>query len=475
MSRFRDRGAMPSPHQQGSSFRDPAGTVVVVEDHVYRIIHAEALDEWRSFSESALFRELQKARLIVPSYPATKVPPALNQHLQSETIIEHERIPVISYPYEWSYEMLRQAALLHLEIMERCLGHDFILKDASSFNIQFVGPDPIFIDVLSFVRWRRGEPWNAYNQFCKMFLYPLLLHAYKQVPFQSWIRSELEGLDPKQLSHLMSFRDTFRSGVLTHVHMQAWMQKRFSNSSRSTRAAVRSSGFSKTAIQNNVRGLHRLLSGLPAPKEKSHWSHYDTIHQYSDSALAQKEVFVESTLATRSDWRLIWDLGCNTGQFSQLAAKHADYVIAMDSDHCSVDSLYERVRKEKIQNVLPLVVNLANPSPDQGWAGQERRDLWSRGRPDVILCLALTHHVVLSSNIPLQAFVGWLGSATANLIIEFVDKKDPMAERLLLNKDDTYRDYNQNNFEACLKEHFLLEKQQTGATRTLYYASHRKA
>ena len=475
MSRFRDPGAKPSPNSQGSSFRDPAGNVVLVEDHVYRIIHAEALDEWRNFSESALFRKLQEDRLLIPSYSATEVPPELSQYLQNGTVIEHERIPVISYPYEWSYEMLRQAALLHLEIMERCLDHDYILKDASSFNIQFVGPDPIFIDVLSFARWRPGESWSAYNQFCKMFLYPLLLHAYKQVPFHSWIRSELEGLDPKQVSHLMSFRDTFRSGVLTHVRMQAWMQKRFDNSSRSTRAAVRSSGFSKTAIRNNVRGLHRLLSGLPAPKEKSHWSRYGTTHQYSDSALAQKEAFVESTLATRNEWRLVWDLGCNTGQFSQLAAKHAGYVIAMDSDHCSVDLLYERVRKEKIQNLLPLVVNLANPSPDQGWAGQERHELWSRGRPDMILCLALTHHVVLSSNIPLQAFVGWLGAAGANLIIEFVDKKDPMAERLLLNKDDTYRDYSQKNFEAYLKEHFLLEKQQTGATRTLYYATLRHA
>ena len=265
----------PWPHRQGSSFRDPAGNVFVVEDRVYRIIHPGALDEWRSFSESLLFRELQKDRLLVPSYPATEVPTDLSQQAQSGTVIEHERIPVISYPYEWSYEMLRQAALLHLETMERCLDYDFILKDASSFNIQFVGPDPIFIDVLSFVRWRRGEPWSGYNQFCKMFLYPLLLHAYKGVPFQSWIRSELEGLDPTQVSHLMSFRDTFRSGVLTHVHLQAWMQRRFRNSSRSTRTALRSSGFSKNAIRNNVRGLRRLLSNLRGPKEKSDYRDYN--------------------------------------------------------------------------------------------------------------------------------------------------------------------------------------------------------
>ena len=209
-----------------SSFRDPGGAIFRKDGRVYRAIYHRSLKDWSDFSASPLFHQLQQERLLIPTHSVdmdSRFPPDITSAWAA--IVEHERIPFVSYPYEWSFGMLRDAALLQLDILERCLSHDLILKDSSSFNVQFIGSDPTFIDVLSFSRLEPGEPWIGYNQFCKMFLFPLMLQSYKQIPFQSWLRSELEGLDALTFSRLMSVRDLVRRGVFTHVCLQAWLQK----------------------------------------------------------------------------------------------------------------------------------------------------------------------------------------------------------------------------------------------------------
>jgi len=388
-------------------------------------------------------------------------------------VVEHERVPFVSYPYEWSFETLKDAALLHLDLLERCLPYNFILKDATPFNVQFIGRDPIFIDVLSFTRFRPGEPWAGYNQFCRLFLYPLMLYAYKQVPFQSWLRSELEGLDPAAFSRLLSARDLLRPGVFTHVALHAWLQRRMAPARTSVRRQIRSAGFSKDAIAANVRGLRRLLRRLRPREHKSVWADYARTCSYSDAATRQKEEFVRRAAAAERRC-LVWDLGCNIGRFSRQAAEHADTVVAMDADPVSVDLLYRSLKKEgEPRNILPLVMNLANPSPDQGWRGLERRSLVARGKPDLVLCLALVHHMAISANVPVESLLSWLSELRTSLVIEFVGKEDPMVQQLLLNKDDTYDDYNRSFFESCLNKFFQVQSRQElpGGTRVLYYAT----
>jgi len=461
---------MTKPGGVSGSFRDPGGFVIERDSRIFRVITRHSLDDWNAFSASELFRELARDRLLISTRPAE--PASLPERLEpGAQLVEHDRIPFVSYPYEWSFAMLKDAALLTLELLERALARDFVLKDATPYNVQFVGSRPVFIDVLSFARYREGEPWAGYNQFCKMFLYPLMLQAYKRIPFQSWLRSELEGLEPLTFSRLLSLRDRLRPGVLAHVQMHAWLQERLAADPTSVRGQIRQAGLPKQAIVKNVRGLRRLVERLQAAEEKTVWAEYEHSCSYSDAARQQKEEFVREVVVAQRP-QLVWDLGANIGRFSRIAAERAGYVVAMDADAASIDLFYRQLRKEGGEKTLPLVMNLANPSPDQGWQARERRSPLARGRPDLILALALIHHARISANIPVESFLAWLARMESALVIEFVAKEDARVRQLLLNKDDSYDDYTRAGFEACLARHFRLERSQAldGGTRFLYFA-----
>lgn len=457
----------------GGSFRDPGGFIFLFDGKIFRGITRHSLQDWQFFSATPLFQELQRECLLIPTHEVeSSIGLPLNVVANCSVVVEHERIPFVSYPYEWSFQMLKDAALLHLDVLEKCLPHDLILKDSSAYNVQFIGTQPIFIDVLSFAKLDSGDPWIGYNQFCKLFLYPLMLQAYKQVPFQNWLRSELEGLDPVTFSHLMSTRDLLRPGVFTHVYLQAWMQKRMAAARYSVRSKIKSAGLPKSVIANNISGLRRIIGKLRMREEDSAWVDYTRTHSYSDARMAQKEGFVRQVVSSRRH-QLVWDLGCNIGNFSRIASEHADYVVAMDADHMSIEQLYRDLKKEGRRNILPLAMNLANLSPDQGWAGRERQSLPARGKPDLTLCLALVHHMAISANVPVSSFIAWLAGLGTSLVIEFVSKDDPMVQRLLLNKDDTYDDYTRPAFESCLSKFFRVERSLVlaGGTRYLYYST----
>ncbi len=461
---------MTRPGGVSGSFRDPGGFVFERDGRIFRVITRHSLDDWNAFAASELRRGLERNRLLIGTRPAdaASLPEDLEPGAQ---LVEHERVPFVSYPYEWSFAMLQDAALLTLELVEGALAQDFILKDATPYNVQFIGSRPVFIDVLSFARYREGEPWAGYNQFCKMFLYPLMLQAYKRVPFQSWLRSELEGLDALTFSRLLGLRDRLRSGVLTHVQMHAWLQQRLAADPTSVRRQIRQAGLPKQAIVKNVRGLRRLVERLRAAEEKTVWVEYEHTCSYSDAARKQKEEFVREAVAAQQP-RLVWDLGANVGRFSRIAAERAGYVVAMDADATSIDLLYRQLQKDGGEKTLPLAMNVANPSPDQGWQGRERHSLLARGNPDLVLALALIHHVRISANIPVESFLAWLAATQSPLVIEFVSKEDARVKQLLLNKDDTYDDYDRAAFEACLARWFRLERSQglEGGTRFLYFA-----
>lgn len=462
----------PELQRDRGSFRDPDGYIVRRGDQVFRVVLPSAAARWRQFAASGLAAELQSAGLLVRTSEVAAEPLASELNLPDGAIVlEHEPIPFISYPYEWTFDMLRGAALLHLEIVERSLKHGWILKDATPYNVQFAGVKPLFIDVLSFSQLQPGEPWAGYNQFCRMMLYPLMLEAYKQIPFQPWLRSELEGIDPVLCSRVFRGRDRLRPGVLSHVIAQAYLQRRYAAANFSVRQQIKSAGMTPEMILRNVQRLRKLILSLRASEEDTTWSGYSRAH-YANDALAAKEAFVSESIAGRC-FQMMWDLGCNDGRFSRIVAGSSQYVVAMDADPGSINRLYSDLGKESRDNVLPLLINLANPSPAQGWAGTERAALVDRGKPDLVLALALVHHMVISANVPLTAVMEWLGGLTPELIIEFISKDDAMVQRLLLNKDDTYRDYNRESFEQYLQRWFRISSRSElpGGTRTLYHAA----
>jgi hypothetical protein len=453
------------------SFRDPDGYIVRQGDRIFRIVLPAAAERWRQFASSGLAAELQSAGLLVPTQELT--PESLASDLPAGSIVlEHERIPFISYPYEWTFGMLRDAALLQLEILDRALRHNWILKDATAYNVQFRGVTPLFIDVLSFAPIEPGEVWAGYNQFCRMMLYPLMLEAYKGIPFQPWLRSELEGIDPVIFSRMFRGLEHRRRGVLSHVKAQAYLQQKFASADHSVRQQIKVAGMTPQMIARNVQRLRKLLLSLRLPRRNmtTTWSDYSRAH-YSEDALSRKEAFVRQSVSGRN-FRLAWDLGCNDGRFSRIISESAQTVVAMDSDAGSIDRLYAELRREQRSNLLPLLMNLANPSPAQGWASTERASLAGRGKPEFTLALALMHHLVISANVPPAALLEWLAENTRELVIEFISKEDVMVKRLLLNKDDTYADYRRESFERCLEDMFDVRSRAElpGGTRFLYHA-----
>ena len=388
-----------------------------------------------------------------------------------EAVLEHERLPFVSYPYEWPFGMLKDAALLQLELLTAALEEDMVLKDATSYNVQWIGSRPIFIDVPSFVALEEGQPWAGYRQFCELCLYPLLLTAYKDVAYHPWLRGRIDGILSEEIGRLLSFRDLFRPGVLMHVKLQAAMQARHADDEKDLRKELKSAGFHKELIQVNARRLSKLVRGLAWGRSRSAWSGYASDNSYDEADRARKVEFVHRATVDRHR-RLVWDLGCNTGDYSRVAARDADYVLSMDGDHVAVEALYQDLKAEGSERILPLVVDLADPSPGLGWGGVERKPLLERGRPDLVLALALIHHLAIAANVPLTQIVDSFAAYGADLVVEFVTKDDPMVKKLLRNKADIYEDYELNVFERTLARSFdvLAREELKDGLRVLYFA-----
>ena len=379
-------------------------------------------------------------------------------------------MPVVSYPYEWPFGMLKDAALLELDLLLAALDEGLVLKDASPYNVQWRGARPVFVDVGSFERLREGEPWAGYRQFCTLVLYPLQLQAYKGVPFQPWLRGALEGIEPSEMRALLGFRDRFRRGVLTNVVLHARLEGRYAD--RDVKSDLKKAGFHAELIRANARKLRKLVQRLEWEPGRTAWSDYGEANPYDDADAAAKEAFVREAAGTRRR-RLLWDLGANDGRYTRIAAREADYTVAVDADTAVVEALYRTLRTEGSRTILPLVGNVADPSPGLGWRGAERSPLAERARPDLTLCLALDHHVALSSNVPVRSFLDWLAELETEVVVEFPTRDDPMVQRLLSRKGPgTNPEYDTEVFERALDERWRVERREVlpSGTRILYRA-----
>jgi hypothetical protein len=388
------------------------------------------------------------------------------------TALRHERLPFISYPYEWTFSMLRDAALLQLRVTREALAAGLALKDATPYNVQWRGAAPVFIDVGSFERARAGEPWLGYRQFCMLFLYPLLLESYRGIPFQPWLRGSLEGIHPTEARSLLRGGDTFRGGVFKHVALHAKLERSHADSTKDVRKELRDAGFAKELIEANLKGLEKLVRGLRAPSGPTEWSEYASTCSYSDEDTKAKEDFVRGAVH-RTRRALVWDLGANDGRYSRIAAEAADYTVALDVDHGIVDRLYRALQSEGSRTILPLVGDIADPSPGLGWRGRERLTLAERGSPDFVLALALVHHLIIGRTIPMRQLVDWLADLGSELVVEFPDRDDVMVKRLLSRKrEGSHPDYTRIDFEHALGSRFdvLGSVELPSGTRMLYHA-----
>lgn len=463
---------MPAAIQKvNSSFRDPGSQVFQSEDGVYRLIRKEAVSDYKALMESGLYQKLVAARLLVPHEDVT-VECASMKESPDDIVIRPRTVPFISYPFEWNFSALKAAALNTLKIQKLCLDHGMTLQDATAFNIQYLDGHWVMIDTGSFQRMPVLRPWGAYRQFCQHFLAPLLLMAYGDTKLLSLFARNLDGIPLDIAAKLLPLKVRLRPAVYMHIVMHSrYMARDFST----TATEVQARPVSRASAYGLIDQLAGMIGALNIRKTETVWTEYETSHTYQPQEFSDKEAFIASSFARmKTDAPLsIWDLGANTGHFSRLMANIAppdSSIVAFEYDDMTVEAGYIASRSCDRNRPLHLWMDLLNPTPDCGWAQQEWKGLIERGPADMVLVLALVHHLCLSGNISFSQLASFLSRIAGHMIIEFVPKDDPQSRRLLKTRKDIYQDYHQVAFESAMAQHFVvLETKTVSSTgRTLY-------
>lgn len=454
---------MKSNYQVEASFRDPSGFMFVHEGVLYRQVNELYRQNYDMLMSSGLYHALTTQGMMVPHEEVADL--SLAQTAEVYKILRPQVIDFISYPYEWCFSQLKDAALLTLHIQRLALEHGMSLKDASNYNIQFFEGRPVFIDTLSFERYAEGKPWIAYRQFCEHFLSPLLMMQYVDPRLNRILSSYVDGIPLEIVSNLLPFKTKLNLRLLTHVHLHAKSKRHFSDK-KVEKKDMRFGRRSMLGFLDTLQGTVKAISWQP---EKTEWGEYYSDTNYSQVAHShKKELVARFFQISRPD--MVWDIGANDGTFSRIASNQGIFTIASDYDPASVEKNYRKVRAEKEVSILPLILDITNPSPNIGWDGTERKSFFSRGPCDTLMALALVHHLAISNNIPLERIARFFGRLCRHLIIEWVPKEDSMVQRLLWNREDIFKKYSQTEFESAFGKYFKVVEAEVikESMRTLY-------
>lgn len=461
-------GSGPEPVRYDSgSFRDPHSRVWRDGNRVLRGLNEAAAADFVALSATKFFRGACKAGDLVSSEPVEAVAPDGSDWA---LVLEHSAIDVISYAHEWSFSMLQDAASLTLKLVRAAIDEDMTSKDATPYNIQFVGAKPTFIDIASFEPYRAGEPWWGYRQFCQMFLYPLMFTAYKDLPHQPWMRGSVDGITPEQARRVLQGRRHAGKGLIPHVWLHAKADRRFSGGSAGTIDDLKRAGYNQKIYVGLVDRLRKLVDNLSWNRSDSAWAEYSKRSHYPSNDLLSKADFVREVVAQHHRSH-VWDIGANDGMFSRIAVENADVVLAMDADALVVDRLYRTLRGDGTDGIVPLVVNFADPTPGIGWRGMERPALTERSKPELVLALAVMHHLALTHNVPTAVILDFFFELNAEVVLEVPAESDRMVKELKSHKrTGTHDGYTLSVIEAQINERFDVRQrlELTGGTRVLF-------
>jgi hypothetical protein len=421
------------------SFRDPNGFLFTRGKGLFRQINCIYRENYDLLMKSGLYDDLVKASLLV-KHEEAKQPPADPE--TAYKVIQPERVAFISFPYEWCFSQYQDAALCTLQIMKHALDKDMILKDASAYNIQFHHGRPVLIDTLSFEKYQEGLPWVAYRQFCQHFLAPLALMALTDIRLSQLMRIYIDGIPLDMASTLLPGKSKLNIGMQAHIHLHAVAQER---------------KMSKMALTGLISSLESTVKGLTWKPKGTEWADYYSGTNYTDSAFILKKKLVEELILSAKP-ETVWDLGANTGVFSRVASSKGIPTVSFDIDPAAVEINYLESRESGEDYILPLILDLTNPSPAIGWANEERASFSQRARAELILALALVHHMAISNNVPLTSLADTFSRLAPKLIIEFVPKEDSQVQRLLVSREDIFPEYHQEGFEGAFKTCYRILK-----------------
>ncbi len=432
------------------SFRDPSGFLFFKEGTLYRQINLEYKENYDYFINSGLYSELSGSGLLISHQEADI------SHRKSDNaykVIKPEPVSFISYPYEWCFSQLKDAALTTLKIQKKALEHGMILKDASAYNIQFKNSKPIFVDTLSLEKYDEKQPWVAYRQFCQHFLAPLALMNYTDIRLNQLFRIFIDGIPLDLTSSLLPLRTRLIPSLFLHIYLHARSQRYFADKPLNKTAHK----INRLSLQALVESLESAVKKLTYKSQHTEWADYYKDTNYSSEALEhKKDLVVEFVDMIKPE--LIWDLGANVGLFSRIVADQAKQIVSFDIDPNAVEENYLTCIQKGTTNILPLLLDFTNPSPGIGWKNQERASIFERGPADVALALAVIHHLAISNNLPFNKIADFFNAICDFLIIEFIPKSDSQVQRLLSSREDIFTDYTQQAFENEFKKYFTFQK-----------------
>lgn len=446
-----------------TSFRDPSGFVFSKKNKIFRQVNLCYKDNYDFFIRSGLYKKLTEKRLLIPHKEnSIKI---LNSNIAYK-LINPEVVSFISYPYEWCFSQLKEAALTTLKIQKIALDYNMSLKDASAYNIQFSRGSPILIDTLSFEKYIEGEPWIAYRQFCQHFISPLALMSYKDVCLNQLLKTFLDGIPLRITSSNLPIKTYFNFSLLTHIHLHAKGQVYFQGK---TKRVINKYRIDKISIINLIDNLISTIGHLKLRSKQTIWSnYYENIH-YSQIALSHKSEIVKGFLKKVKPERVI-DVGANTGFFTRIAAKSSSQVISIDNDPLAVEKNYLECKDKKESKILPLVIDITNPTPALGFANKERMSFLERGSSDMLMVLAIVHHLTIGNNLPFSLLASYFSKLTKWVIIEFIPKNDKKIQEMINIRKDIFSNYTEKSFEEAFLKYFKIESKVLikDSLRTIY-------
>jgi len=435
-------------NREFSSFRDPSGIVFDDDGVIYRQINNTYKPHYDFLMNSGLYESLAKKNLIIKHATVDKDGIDGDKYL----VIHPEKIPFISYPYEWPFAAYKDAALAVLRIQETALTYGMTLKDASAYNMQFLNGSPVLIDTLSFEIYQEKRPWEAYGQFCRHFLAPLLLMAHVDIRLCRLMQNYIDGIPLDMTDNILKHRGGFSAWQHITLHGKSIAKYENLDFERKNKSNIK---INKSLQLAMVQSLSRAIAKLKPKNDKSEWGDYYNSNNYTESSSGHKEYLVKQYLQNIGPVSMTWDFGANDGKFSRYALQNSGYVIAYDVDPVALNRNYLMAKKAK-EKMLPLFMDITSPSPSIGFANKERFSIEQRQKPDVIIMLALIHHLTISNNVPFEMIAQWLASLCKHLIIEFIPKEDSQVKRMLATREDIFKDYTIDAFESVFQRYFTL-------------------
>lgn len=453
--------------EEKGSFRDPAGKIYYKDNRVFRRLNKDGIKRFLPLKECGVIKQSIKEGYLIDTYEISNE--GHNQEYQEELILEHEKIPYISYPYEWSFAQLKDAAIFHLDFHIFLLKNNATLIDASAYNIQFIGSKLKFIDVLSIQKYNEGDYWKGHKQFCENFLNPLILKSKKGVKFNNWFKGNLEGIETNELNNLLNFFDKFSYNIFVHVYLLNKLELKYTIEKNLKTISKKKNKISKKNFIAMLLQLKKFIANLKDFKNISTWDDYSINNSYSSEDKNKKLEFVLK-FCKENKFDLLADLGCNDGEYSTLCLKNGcKKIIGFDFDTNAINRAYLKASKSKL-NFLPLYFDATNPGSNIGWYQNERKGFLERANFDAIIALAFEHHLAIGKNIPLRDVINWLVSLAPRGLVEFVPKEDITIKKMLEFKGDIFPDYTQVNFEKYLLENnkIISKGVVSNSGRTIY-------